>query len=274
MACSASSFGSARSSSSSAASCGGVLVARPRAGDRPGDDLVVADADEQLGRGADQRRPGDDAAEVEVEQVRRWVDAAQGPIDLERAARRRHAEAAGEDASAASRRRGSPRPAARRRPRTARGPLRVRLRTARRSAATGAGRSVPAGVGQRRRRRRRGVSLRRRIAQRRNTRDLREVVEDDHRRRQVEDRLRQAERIGFRHRHALPAGDRLVGEVADARARREGRIADRRRPMREDAAQRFERIGGRRARRPIAPSIRIARSPRTASVRPCTPTIE
>ncbi len=35
-----------------------VLGARPRAGDRPRDDLAVADPDEQLGRRADQRGIG------------------------------------------------------------------------------------------------------------------------------------------------------------------------------------------------------------------------
>ena len=42
---------------------------------------------------------------------------------------------------------------------------------------------------------------------------------------QVEERLRQADRVGLRHRQALPAGGRLVGEVADARGQRDGQLA-------------------------------------------------
>ena len=75
--------------------------------------------------------------------------------------------------------------------------------------------------------------------------DLLEVVEHDHRRRQVEHRVGQAKRVCVGHRDALPAGNGLVGQVADAGREREGRVADRRRAMREDAAQRFERVGGR-----------------------------
>ena len=65
-----------------------VLVAWPRSGDRPGDDLAVADADQQLRRGADHRRARRDRREIEVVQVRRRVDPAQGPIDLDGASPR------------------------------------------------------------------------------------------------------------------------------------------------------------------------------------------
>jgi hypothetical protein len=71
------------------------------------------------------------------------------------------------------------------------------------------------------------------------------VIEDDDRGGQVEDCIRQAERVVLGHRYALPAGRRLICQVADARREAEGRVADGRCAMRQDAPQRFERVGGR-----------------------------
>ena len=78
--------------------------------------------------------------------------------------------------------------------------------------------------------------------ERRHARDLCQVVEHDHRRRQVEDGIRHGERIRFRHRHALPAGGCLVGQVADARCEREGRIAGHRLDLGKGCAEHLERI--------------------------------
>jgi hypothetical protein len=78
--------------------------------------------------------------------------------------------------------------------------------------------------------------------ERRHARHLCKVVEHDHRRRQVEDGIRHGERIRIRHRHALPAGGCLVGQVADARCEREGRIAGHRLDGGKGSAEHLERI--------------------------------
>ena len=78
--------------------------------------------------------------------------------------------------------------------------------------------------------------------ERRHARDLRQVVEHDHRRRQVEDGIRHGERVRIRHRHALPAGGCLVGQVPDAGGEREGRIAGHRLDGGKGCAERLERI--------------------------------
>ena len=216
-----------------------VLVARPRSGDRPRDDLAVADADQQLRRGADHRRARRDRGKVEVVQVRRRVDPAQGPIDLDRASPRRHAEAAGEhrlehlagvDLLDQARDAGLV-PGTR---------LRIVLDRhdgsveGRRHLALSRRLQRPHDIGQ-------PVS-RADAVERRHARHLCQVVEHDHRRRQVEDGIRHGERIRFRHRHALPAGGCLVGQVADARCEREGRIAGHRLDDGKGRAEHLERI--------------------------------
>ena len=77
--CSARSFGSASSSASSAASSPGRRAARPRAGDRPDDDLAVAHPHQDL------RARDDDleAAEIEVAEIGRGVDPPQRPVERE-----------------------------------------------------------------------------------------------------------------------------------------------------------------------------------------------
>ena len=69
-------------------------------------------------------------------------------------------------------------------------------------------------------------------------------------------------------RHALPARDRLVREIPDARRQREGRIADRRRVGAEGSARSASRGSVVVNSSADAPSKTTARSPRTSRVPP------
>ena len=122
MTCSAFSFGSARSSASSARVLGGVPAAPARPGDGAERHLAVLELDERLG-GAAHQRP---VAVLQVEQVGRRVHPAQRPVDVERRRRSPRRRSAARAQSAGSRRpartpwRGARRPRRRRDRRAAR----------------------------------------------------------------------------------------------------------------------------------------------------------
>ena len=84
MMCSARSLGSASSSAARARSSASSLAAAAGAGQRADRHRAVLDADQDLGRAADQA----EVAERQVEQERARVDDAQDAVDVERLGRR------------------------------------------------------------------------------------------------------------------------------------------------------------------------------------------
>ena len=219
------------------ASCTGSADRGRVPGDRPRDHLAVTDADEQLGRCAQQRtaRP-----EVDREQVRRWVDSSERAVDLERCRVEREGEPAREDrlehltgvdlVDQLLDARLVP-GVARRRSDAAAGLWTYRDRAF-------AAHAAPESVENRLEARVRALSGLRRERGR-----LRQVVERDHDIRHVEERLGQAHGIRVGHRDPLPARRHLVREIAHARIHREGE-GDRHRPIdpRQHPAQCLERI--------------------------------